>query len=508
MNRLLSFKKFISFLCAALISLGIAQSSKQEQHVGAEGYTAEQTADGYTQQADYGDGTELTGDYIPEQQLTDDGTTYDQATDDQQTGDQTDDGTGETDDSADEEEASGVDLTAYAEQLQKISEKQREINEQLDDNAEEIKDEEKKQKLIMDKIDAVNDEIEVLNTYMTVLEMKINTNQRDIEKKQLEIDNSIADFKKRLRAMYIAGDGSYTDMVLQADDFYDVLMRLELIKRVAKHDDSMIDRLYKMKAELEQLQEELDTQQAEYEKQEEEYNRQRQELTELYASSKKAQAELEASTKQLQKQNEAYDNERLSFEGTLSDVLKSSGTGGTARDNEIMATMVLADEALDKLRKEYRERIENKESIDEYEPEYYFKWPVPDSYNITYGVGPRWGSYHTGIDIGGSHGMKICASESGVVIRTNTTCTHDYGKDGSCGCGGGYGNFIIVDHGNGFVTLYGHLSEVDCTIGDRVKAGDVIGKMGSTGFSTGDHLHFEIRYNGYVMNPAYYVDIH
>ncbi|MBQ6634448.1 MAG: M23 family metallopeptidase, partial [Ruminococcus sp.] len=109
---------------------------------------------------------------------------------------------------------------------------------------------------------------------------------------------------------------------------------------------------------------------------------------------------------------------------------------------------------------------------------------------------------------GGSHGMKICASESGVVIRTNTTCTHDYGKDGSCGCGGGYGNFIIVDHGNGFVTLYGHLSEVDCTIGDRVKAGDVIGKMGSTGFSTGDHLHFEIRYNGYVMNPAYYVDIH
>ena len=112
MNRLLSFKKFISFLCAALISLGIAQSSKQEQHVGAEGYTAEQTADGYTQQADYGDGTELTGDYIPEQQLTDDGTTYDQATDDQQTGDQTDDGTGETDDSADEEEASGVDLTA------------------------------------------------------------------------------------------------------------------------------------------------------------------------------------------------------------------------------------------------------------------------------------------------------------------------------------------------------------------------------------------------------------
>ena len=77
----------------------------------------------------------------------------------------------------------------------------------------------------------------------------------------------------------------------------------------------------------------------------------------------------------------------------------------------------------------------------------------------------------------------------------------------SGGCGGGYGNYVIIDHGNEFITLYGHLSEVDVEIGDEVKKGDVIGKMGSTGFSTGDHLHIEIRYQGYILNPAFYLDV-
>ena len=110
-------------------------------------------------------------------------------------------------------------------------------------------------------------------------------------------------------------------------------------------------------------------------------------------------------------------------------------------------------------------------------------------------------------DIPAAHGTPIHASCSGKVIKINTTCTHDYGKEESCGCGGGYGNYVIIDHGNEFITLYGHLTEVDVEIGDEVKKGDVIGKMGSTGFSTGDHLHIEIRYQGYILNPAFYLDV-
>ena len=129
------------------------------------------------------------------------------------------------------------------------------------------------------------------------------------------------------------------------------------------------------------------------------------------------------------------------------------------------------------------------------------------AYSVSSGVGARWGSYHTGLDIPAAHGTPIHASCSGKVIKINTTCTHDYGKEESCGCGGGYGNYVIIDHGNEFITLYGHLSEVDVEIGDEVKKGNVIGKMGSTGFSTGDHLHIEIRYQGYILNPAFYLDV-
>lgn len=91
------------------------------------------------------------------------------------------------------------------------------------------------------------------------------------------------------------------------------------------------------------------------------------------------------------------------------------------------------------------------------------------AYSVSSGVGARWGSYHTGLDIPAAHGTPIHASCSGKVIKINTTCTHDYGKEESCGCGGGYGNYVIIDHGNEFITLYGHLTEVDVEIGDEVK---------------------------------------
>ena len=136
-----------------------------------------------------------------------------------------------------------------------------------------------------------------------------------------------------------------------------------------------------------------------------------------------------------------------------------------------------------------------------------FTWPVPGYYHISYGVGWRWGAYHKGIDIWspGIRGAKICAAAEGTVILVSNTCTHDYGKNGSCGCGGGYGNYCIIDHGNGYWTLYGHSQYMSVTQGQHVNKGDVLGIVGSTGYSTGDHLHFEVRLNGVAQNPSNYV---
>ncbi len=106
--------------------------------------------------------------------------------------------------------------------------------------------------------------------------------------------------------------------------------------------------------------------------------------------------------------------------------------------------------------------------------------------------GPRWGRMHTGIDIAAKTGTPIYASDNGIVTEAQ------YKNNG-------YGNLIVVDHGNGFVTYYAHCSEIDVKVGDIVAKGDLVGKIGSTGRSTGAHLHFEVRVDGEPRDPMKYI---
>ena len=123
-----------------------------------------------------------------------------------------------------------------------------------------------------------------------------------------------------------------------------------------------------------------------------------------------------------------------------------------------------------------------------------FMWPVLHTHEVSSYMEWRWGRMHNGIDIagGGDYGQPIVASMGGTVTWS--------GDDG-----GGYGNYVMIDHGNGFVTVYGHASELACSTGDVVSQGQTIAYVGSTGNSTGPHLHFEIRLNGDYQDPLNYV---
>src|SRR5262249_58459823 len=107
-------------------------------------------------------------------------------------------------------------------------------------------------------------------------------------------------------------------------------------------------------------------------------------------------------------------------------------------------------------------------------------WPVNGP--ITSGFGPRWGSFHYGLDIGAGYGTAIHAAAAGVVIYA--------------GWYDGFGNFVVIDHGGGLSTTYGHQSRIVVALGERVAQGQLIGYVGSTGFSTGPHLDFEVRVDG------------
>ena len=133
-----------------------------------------------------------------------------------------------------------------------------------------------------------------------------------------------------------------------------------------------------------------------------------------------------------------------------------------------------------------------------------YEWPVPGHYTLSSVWNEDRTTYnHGAIDIsdGSIMNAEVVAAESGTVVLSNSDCTHNYGKDGSCGCGGGYGNYLMIDHGNGKATLYAHLTSLNVSSGDYVQKGQVIGYVGTTGWSTGPHLHFETRLNGEKYNP-------
>lgn len=403
-----------------------------------------------------------------------------------------------------EQSDSSFDISVYTDKLEQIAEEQAQIEQELADAGEGLKDETEKQKLILKKIDNINQKADVLNAYMTQLEMEISTERQQANELKKEVDEGIEAYKKRLRAMYIAGDITYTEVLLNSGDFFDVLMRSELLKRVADYDARTLDSLVEKKAKYEEKLASLEEEQAEYDEQAEQLEKERAELAELYNSSSEMKSLLKQQQQELAERQENFENEIYSYEGILSDLLK--GTYGSSEDEELrLQTELAATAKLSELHQAINERIKAGETIPDGECTYNFKWPAPGNYYVSSGVGARWGTYHKGLDITGDGGSQINAAEAGEVVRMNNSCTHNYGKDGSCGCGGGYGNFVVIDHGNGFLTLYGHLTQATVEVGDKVKKGDRIGLMGSTGYSTGTHLHFELRYEGYVTNPAAFV---
>ena len=132
-------------------------------------------------------------------------------------------------------------------------------------------------------------------------------------------------------------------------------------------------------------------------------------------------------------------------------------------------------------------------------------WPYPGDYTIYSGFGMRihpiykYKKMHTGVDLGGEYGNPIVAAAYGTVIKVDTPVP------GQNSCGTNYVNYVVIDHGGGVSTLYAHCKDIYVSVGDTVTAGQKIAACGSTGTSTGAHLHFEVRINGERVDPALYI---
>lgn len=317
------------------------------------------------------------------------------------------------------------------------------------------------------QITLTENEISALQQRITLLEQDIEQKQVSIEEKQAEIDDNYDLFKQRLRAQYMQDNGTLLGLLFGVDSFAEFLSRSDTVNRIAQHDRFLMETLTEERISIEQDKADLETSKQQVEADKAQTEIKKQELAVQYQEA----------------QQQVHDARQME-EAFMADLEK----------NKAMQQQMQAE--IDNLYKQI-----------EFSKNAYaggaMAWPVPGYSTISSSYGWRFSGtdFHTGIDITGSgcHGASIVAANDGVVSLVNTGYTP----------GVGYGIYVIIDHGmqdgNSISTLYAHCSSISVSTGQTVKRGQAIAQVGSTGWSTGPHLHFEVRINSNHVNPASYI---
>lgn len=328
-----------------------------------------------------------------------------------------------------------------------------------------------------------NREKKSVESQINNLDKRIKELDEEIGKEQAEIEKTYELLKKRMRAVYIAGGTSQIQLLLRSEDMETLLTRTELLRSVAKHDKALVNDLL---AEIEKL-----------EKNRSELETKKQQLAEQKKQLEKTTAEIQSSIDSLGKKEQEI---LASMESTKSVI--ASLNRDSAAYKEMMNNLEREQERIDR---ELQEEIEalppevTKPGGESEKPSNnkYLQWPVPGFKKVTSEFGPRdaFGyKYHYGIDIsgGGIYGSKIVAAESGTVVKSRVDSA--------------YGYYILINHGNGKLTRYCHCSKLIVKEGQYVRRGQKIAEVGSTGNSTGPHLHFEVYVNNQRVNPRKYLN--
>lgn len=413
----------------------------------------------------------------------------------------------------------GSSNVSAAKTIPQIQEERKQAQAQIDELDKQIealegnKDKEKEyQETLMEQITLIQNNIMLLDEEIAQIGAEVTAAQDNIDalnvsigEQQIKVNENIELFKERLCAMYVTGNQSLASAVLGSTDFYDMLSRMEMVNCIAEHDEELVNKILDDIAQLETSKSSLETEKLNLEMKQEEQETKRAER----------QGEIEKLNEQYQKTEEELERLELEKEklNKSKDELEADIALFDKQEQEIL-DQIAAEEARKKAEEEKQQQassggnttFETDEVIDTSASAQGFGWPVPGYYFKSSSYGSRWGRLHAGIDIagGGIAGASVVASKGGTVIGVKSSCTHNYRKSGNC-CGNGYGNYVIVSHGNGYTTLYGHLQAVSVSVGDTVSQGQVIGTVGCTGFSTGFHLHFEVRVNGAAKNPENYL---
>lgn len=290
----------------------------------------------------------------------------------------------------------------------------------------------------------------------------------DATQKLKEKENS---FDQRLRALQHRGALSYLDVIFGADNFSDLLVRVTYVGNIIDHDKTMINEIAAVKNEITVAKDDLEAKRGEQQAARDLADAQKSKMDEMVQKQIETMQEITSNKELYEKEYKAAirsmeeEEQKAHFKAAVAPPKQSSG-------NTSPAPQVIRKSSGNGM-----------------------IWPLSGGGRVTCQFGYRTDpvvSNHTGMDIAISSGSPIVAADSGTVTYV--------GYEGK-----GYGNYLIINHGNGTATLYGHCSKIYVSSGQQVSQGEKVAAVGSTGFSTGPHLHFEVRLNGSRVDPEPYI---
>ena len=353
-----------------------------------------------------------------------------------------------------------------AEEIDDLQSKQEELQNQIQDTngqlegaQNELSENMQQVQKLDEQISSSNAELEESNNRILELQSTIGEVESNLAVAQENYEKQKKVVEERLVAIYEASDIEYLDVILRSKSISDFLSSYYIITQLASYDAEMLEDLQNKKNSIESDKAKLDAS--------------KQELADIKANQTKTAKILE-NTKTV----------RENFIARLSD-----------EEKELQATIDEYTRQYDEINAEILAL-----ALQEIDTKYIggeLAWPVPGYTRISSEYGMRYhpilhvNKLHTGVDISAPRGANFIAANDGIVTKA--------------GMNTAYGNMVIIDHGGGISTLYAHGDEILVQVGQTVKRGDPVLKVGSTGYSTGPHAHFEVRINGVVTNPMPYI---
>ena len=381
-------------------------------------------------------------------------------------------------------------ISDLEQQLQQLEQENQKYQKILDDTKSDIAEKEEYKSALVSKVQVLDEKIAVTREKISSLNDDIKEKQDAYDKGLSEVEDQFDALANRLRILYMSGNATDLEIIFGAKDFSDLIDKMELVKSLANSDKELISEI---QTKLDELSTKKKSLEADKKSDQDEFNKLISDndeiLKNLYASNSKAQNSLESAALQSDeieaKISQYYAAQKAAAEHAAQASQSSSSSGSSSGSSSSGSSSSGSSSVI----------VPSGSG---------FAWPTPGFVSLS----SEWFEdrevyNHGGIDIAGAGimGTPVVAAADGTVVATNSSCTHNWGKSYSCGCGGGYGNYVMISHAGGKMTVYGHLTSLTVSSGQSVSRGQVIGYVGSTGNSTGPHLHYECRLNGVRYNP-------